>query len=157
MRELEKHFEGIIMVIFLSILTVLVLAQIVMRYFFEDPMTWSEELCRTLLVWSGFVSIGFCVRKGSTICLDACQKLLPFPYRRILLNFVSIFMIVLLSYLFYGSILLVADTIAIGADMAGMQIPQYWLYLIPMISIALAVLRYIQVMIMTKFYANLGE
>lgn len=70
LKWLEENFEGVILVIFLTLLTTLVTLQIIMRYLFHSPFSWSEELCRMLLVWSGFFSIGYCARKGSTIRLD---------------------------------------------------------------------------------------
>ena len=150
----EENFEGILMVLFLVLLTVLVLAQIVMRYVFVNPMTWSEELCRTLFVWSGFLSIGYCVRKGTTICLDTVRNLFPPAIRRLFLCTSSLIMIVLLSYLLYGSIQLVESMAKRGTLMAGMQIPMLWLYAVPMIGIGIGILRFIQVLIMTKFFSQ---
>ena len=62
----EENFEGLLLSMMLTALTALVILQVIMRYFVNNPLTWSEELCRMLLVWSGFFSIGFCARKGTT-------------------------------------------------------------------------------------------
>ena len=59
LKWLEENFEGVILVIFLTLLTTLVTLQIIMRYLCHSPFSWSEELCRMLLVWSGFFSIGY--------------------------------------------------------------------------------------------------
>lgn len=157
LKWLEENFEGIILVIFLTMLTLLVMMQIIMRYIFHSPLSWSEELCRMLLVWSGFFSIGYCARKGSTIRLDTVLTMLPPVVQRILLNFTTLFMVGLLGYLLVGAYQLVIDTAADGSMMPGLQIPQYWLYAIPMAGIAIGIVRFAQSLFLTKFYRDAGK
>jgi TRAP-type C4-dicarboxylate transport system permease small subunit len=42
-----------------------VIAQVVLRYFFGDPLTWSDELARYLFVWCAFVGWIIAARKRS--------------------------------------------------------------------------------------------
>jgi len=42
-----------------------VIAQIVLRYFFGDPLTWSDELARYLFVWCSFIGWVIAARKRS--------------------------------------------------------------------------------------------
>lgn len=153
---LEENFEGVLLVCMLSLMTFLVMLQIVMRYFLNSPLTWSEELCRMLLVWSGFVSIGYCARKGTTICLDTVRSLFPVWIQRILMNVTTLLMITLLGYLFVGALHLVIDTDRGNAVMAGLLIPQYWLYLVPMFGILLGLVRFLQCLYLTRFFRNVG-
>ena len=110
-----------------------------------------------LLVWSGFFSIGYCARKGSTIRLDTVLTMLPPVVQRILLNFTTLFMVGLLGYLLVGAYRLVMDTAADGSMMPGLQIPQYWLYAIPMAGIAIGIVRFAQSLFLTKFYRDAGK
>lgn len=41
LKWLEENFEGVILVIFLTLLTTLVTLQIIMRYLFHSPFSWS--------------------------------------------------------------------------------------------------------------------
>ena len=157
LKWLEENFEGVIFVIFLTLLTTLVTLQIIMRYLFHSPFSWSEELCRMLLVWSGFFSIGYCARKGSTIRLDTVLTMLPPLVQRILLNFTTVFMVGLLMYLFAGAFRLVMDTASDGSMLPGLQIPQYWLYAVPMAGLALGAVRFAQVLVLTKFFCDAGK
>lgn len=156
LKWLEENLETILLVAMLILLTLLVMLQIIMRYFFNSPLSWSEELCRMLLVWSGFFSIGYCARKGSTIRLDTVLTALPPVVQRILMNFTTVFMVGLLSYLLLGAYRLVLDTAASGSTMAGLLIPQYWLYIGPLVGIALGMLRFIQCLFQTHFYRDIG-
>lgn len=157
LKWLEENFEGMIMAIMLIALTFLVMLQVVMRYLVNDPLTWSEELCRMLLVWSGFFSIGFCARKDTTIRLDTILNILPVPVRRVVWNVTTVFMIALLGWLLKGAYELVMDTYSGGSLLPGLLIPQYWLYVGPLVGIALGMLRFIQCLFRTHFYRNIGE
>ncbi len=42
-----------------------VIAQVVLRYFFGDPLTWSDELARYLFVWCSFIGWVIAARKRS--------------------------------------------------------------------------------------------
>lgn len=156
-KWIEENFEGLLLVCMLSLMTLLIMMQIIMRYFFNAPLTWSEELCRMLLVWSGFLSIGYCARKGTTICLDTVRAILPANVQRILMNVTTILMIMLLGYLLVGSYRLVIDTARGNAVMAGLLIPQYWLYAVPMVGLALGLVRFMQCLYLTKFFSNVGK
>jgi TRAP-type C4-dicarboxylate transport system permease small subunit len=42
-----------------------VIVQVVLRYFFGDPLTWSDELARYLFVWCSFIGWVIAARKRS--------------------------------------------------------------------------------------------
>lgn len=157
LKWLEKNFESIFMCFGLILLSVLVLLQVIMRYVFHNPMTWSEELCRLVLTWSGFFSIGFCARRDISICLDVVVNALPAKIKRVIFNLTTVIMVILLAYLFKGSYELVAKTMASNSILPGLQIPQYWLYIGPMIGIGLGLIRFIQNLFRTHFYRNIVE
>lgn len=150
----EENLEGVILVIMLSGLTILVMMQVIMRYLFNDPLTWSEELCRLLLVWSGFFSIGYCARKGTTIKLDTVLNALPAKVKRGILILTTVMMIVLLAFLFYGAVKLFRATAQSGSLLPGLLIPQYWLYFGPMVGIGLGCIRFVQTLFRTKLFAE---
>ena len=60
-------------------------------------------------------------------------------------------------YLFVGAYRLVLDTAADGSMLPGLQIPQYWLYAVPMVGLVLGAVRFAQVLILTKFFRDAGK
>jgi len=52
------------------VLTVAVFAQVVARYVFNQPPTWTEELARFCQVWIILLASSICVRKGSHLAVD---------------------------------------------------------------------------------------
>ena len=41
----------------LALTIALTFAQVVLRYAFNNPQAWSEEISRYLFIWSGFLSV----------------------------------------------------------------------------------------------------
>lgn len=157
LKWLNEHFENVFLTGMLILLTCLVMLQIIMRYLVHNPLTWSEELCKVLLVWSGFFSIGYCAKRSSTIKLDTVVVLLPAMVQRILMTITTVMMIGLLSYLLMGAFQLVSSIAASGSRMAGLQIPMYWLYVGPLLGLALGIFRFVQSLVVTKCFKNLGK
>ena len=51
-------------------LTIAVFAQVVSRYVFNQPPTWTEELARFCQVWIILLTSSICLRKGSHLAVD---------------------------------------------------------------------------------------
>jgi TRAP-type transport system small permease protein len=58
-------------------MAVLVIANVFMRYVFNNSIVWAEELSRYMMVWVGFVGAGLVLRLGAHIAVDVFQDLLP--------------------------------------------------------------------------------
>ena len=65
-----------IVMIMLSVMSVVVFAQVVFRIV-HLSIPWSEELSKYLLIWSTFMGAALCVRKGSLVGLEFLQSALP--------------------------------------------------------------------------------
>ena len=65
-----------IVMIMLSVMSVIVFAQVVFRIV-HLSIPWSEELSKYLLIWSTFMGAALCVRKGSLVGLEFLQSALP--------------------------------------------------------------------------------
>jgi TRAP-type transport system small permease protein len=65
-----------------------VLAQVVFRYVFGDPLVWSDELARYLFVWCSFLGWVIAARKRSHLSVSIAVDRLP-PAGRALLALVG--------------------------------------------------------------------
>lgn len=74
-NQLLKVLIGIFVVVALIVMT----WQIVGRYVFNAPLSWSDELVRYLLVWITFIGAGLAVRYSKLIRLDFLFNLFKFP------------------------------------------------------------------------------
>jgi TRAP-type C4-dicarboxylate transport system permease small subunit len=69
-----KYLLGVLLIITLIILSV----QIISRFIFNSPLTWSEELSRYLMVWITFVGAGLAIRYQKLIRLEFLFVLISF-------------------------------------------------------------------------------
>ena len=77
LKWVDKNFEVIFMVLTLIAVSAIMTAQIIARRFMGTSIAWSEEMCRYLFIWMGFLSISHSVRAKSIIKLDIVELLLP--------------------------------------------------------------------------------
>jgi TRAP-type C4-dicarboxylate transport system permease small subunit len=81
MRFIRKAVEVVIVVLF-GILISAVFLQVVARYAFNNPPTWTEELARYCQVWIIILASSICIRKGSHLAVDyLSHKFSPSLYR----------------------------------------------------------------------------
>ena len=66
-----NNFELYICDILLAVTIVVATLAVVMRYVFNDSLSWSEEVCRFSFVWISLLSTGYAVNHGGHLVVDA--------------------------------------------------------------------------------------
>jgi TRAP-type C4-dicarboxylate transport system permease small subunit len=83
-----------------TVLLVVMSAQVLWRYVFNDPIYWSEELARYLFVWLTFLAASMAFRDHKHMAVDLFQPLLGPTARRwqraIITGILAIFFVVVL-------------------------------------------------------------
>jgi C4-dicarboxylate transporter DctQ subunit len=74
--------EGIIALL-LALMTIMTFSQVVMRYIFNDGLSWALEATMYMFGWLIFIGISYGVRIGSHIGVDALVRILPPAGQRI--------------------------------------------------------------------------
>ena len=69
LRPIRRSVEMTIVTLF-AVLTIAVFVQVVARYVFNQPPTWTEELARFCQVWIILLASSICLRKGSHLSVD---------------------------------------------------------------------------------------
>ena len=69
------------LVTLLGVMTVLVLVQAGLRYLFETPLAWSEEVTRYLFVYSIFIGAAVGIRHQVHVSIDAVLSRMPDRWR----------------------------------------------------------------------------
>ena len=64
--------------------------QVITRFIFEQPSTWSEALTRTCLIWMVFLGIPMAFRQGAMVSVDVLYRWSPPRVKRVLDAAVSI-------------------------------------------------------------------
>ena len=61
---LEKRLEEVIAGIGVVIMCLMVFFQVVMRYVFSLPTSWSDEIAQYCMLWSVYLSVSWAVRES---------------------------------------------------------------------------------------------
>ena len=81
---LEKRLEEVIAGIGVIVMCLMVFFQVVMRYVFSLPTSWSDEIAQYCMLWSVYLSVSWAVRERAHIRV---------------MNFVNLFPLMLQKYL----------------------------------------------------------
>ena len=153
LRALDKNFEKWICGFLVAMIVLIMLMQIVMRYFFNTSLPWTEEFCRYCYIYFMFIGTALAAKENSSLRVDALVELLPKTVQKVLNILVDLVVTALLVYLFFGSVTMTRDLYGTGSYSPGLQLPMYLVYLSAPIGILLTILRYIQ----NLYYAITGK
>ena len=81
LKLILTNLDAIITAVTLSICVVLVNANVIMRYFFNSPIRWAEEVVTSLFVWTVFIGSAYAYRKHSHLGVDILVT--PLSLRRL--------------------------------------------------------------------------
>ena len=77
LKWLDDNIELYICVFLMSFMTLLVFVQVVMRYVFNNSLSWSEELARYTFIWLIYIGISYGCKLRKHIKIDAALYLFP--------------------------------------------------------------------------------
>ena len=116
---------GSLCVLFFAAMTFVTIIGVFYRYALNDPIIWSNESARFLMLWTGFLAINIAMRKGEHIRIDIIVNLLPSWMSKALGYIVDL----LIGY-FLILLLTKGWTMASNTMMTGFTIPvsMFWVY-----------------------------
>ena len=144
LKWLDNYLEEVLMTLLLIAIAVIMLVQVIARYLFGNALTWSDELARYFLLWSGFLSVSYCVKRRISIKIEQVQsKFSPkaLPWLKMLRHtIVFLFCIVMLPF----CVTYVQQAVQNGAISPAMRIPMYYLQSAPLVCFVLLAIRVAQ-------------
>ena len=70
LKWLDKNLEEVVLVILLFAMMLIMGIQVFARYALGNSLSWSEEVTRFCFIWTGFLSISYCVKHGADIKIE---------------------------------------------------------------------------------------
>ena len=155
-KWLDNHFEEVLLVVMLLLMMVIMGIQVTARYVFSYSLTWSEEITRYLFIWSGFLSISYCIKKDISIKIEQLVDLFS-PRGKALLNIIAYTVeLALFAYLIPYAYRYIMAAVASHQLSPACRIPMYLIQMSTLISFCLAIVRLIQKWI-EKFLFIIGK
>ena len=129
---------------------VLVLLQVVTRYVFDSPLSWTEEVARLTLVWLTFIAAAFVSSRRSHITVDLIATVVPPRVGRVIGTFARLVVLAVSAFMAVAGIMMVDIVAAIAMPASGL--PTALLYLAATVGFILIFIHTIIEMIMIARY-----
>ncbi len=144
-RFLERRFEEVIAGTCVCIMTVLVFFQVVMRYVFSAPVSWSDEIAVYAMLWSVYLSTSWAVRERAHIRVMNLIHMFPGKLETAAMIFSDLIWFSFSVFLTWQSIVLDYSLWQLPFDSPVLGIAQKWPYLCLVFGFGLMTVRLIQI------------
>ena len=131
--------ENAVIILGLSAMFLILLAQVIMRYVFSRPLTWSEEAARFIFVYVSFIGISYAYRQKGHIRMEVVVNLFPQAVRRGLEVLINLGTIALFCYMIPFSFRFIG--IQAGVKATATHIPMSIVYTALRLGMALSCVR----------------
>ena len=99
-KWLDEHLEETLMVILLIVIACVTMIQVIVRKVpWLTSLTWAEEFCRFMWIWSVFISLPYTIRMGNMLRVGVLVDLLPQAMKKTIGIIVD-----LIKYVLYGPV-----------------------------------------------------
>lgn len=115
-----------LLVAMVLLMTLVLFAQIIFRYFMQQPLIWSEELALVLMIWITFLGSALLLATNEHISIDFMVELMPPVWQRLTAVVVAVLLLLFNLALAYGSWLVAQRTV--GSTSPGLGISMAWHY-----------------------------
>lgn len=110
MKFILKNLEELVAAAFLVVTTLLVVINIVCRYFLNMGLVWTEEVATGCFVWSVFIGSIAAFKRRGHVGVDIVVNLLPAGLKRIVATLMDIILVVLNTYMAYLSVVFITKS-----------------------------------------------
>ena len=104
MKTIFRHPLESFLCVLISALSIITFSQVVARYVFEAPLSWSEELARFLLLWLAMLSSAYAFKIKSHFALQFVINIVPSKIQKLISVLVPLLVILFLSGVVFYSI-----------------------------------------------------
>jgi TRAP-type C4-dicarboxylate transport system permease small subunit len=137
-RSFKNSLDKVVaisLMVLMGIMVINVTWQVVSRYIFQNPSSFTDELSRYMLIWLGMLGAAYVAGKDEHLAIDILpQKLQGKDRARLMIFIYSIIMLFALLVLILGGSNLVYITFILEQKSATLQIPLAYMYSIIPIS-----------------------
>ncbi|WP_434311371.1 TRAP transporter small permease [Hominifimenecus sp. rT4P-3] len=144
LRWLDDNLEKCLLLVFLIVMVIALTLQIIFRFVLNTPLSWSEELARYMFVWSGFISISYCLKTNIAIRIDQVVNFLPKKGQLIMNLVVYILLLAYFIHMTPYAYEFFERAASANQTMPALQAPIALVYVSPFLGFILAMIRLVQ-------------
>ena len=103
-KKLIANFEEIAAAVFISATTLIVIVNVILRYFFQSPVSWSEEVATGCFVWGVFLGAAACYKRKLHVSVDFLIKYVPDGGKKLFRVVIDLIMLLINAYIIYMAV-----------------------------------------------------
>lgn len=135
-NKAEEYF----LVYSLILMVILVFVQVVMRYIFNNSLSWSEELVRYIFIWQIWLGASVGAKNNDHIRIEIFTSKMKQKPREALEIIINLMIFAFYLFLIWQGIVYLKTVISTNMTSTGLQIPLWFVYIsLPIGSAAVAV------------------
>lgn len=152
---LDENLEAVMCAAFMSVMTLVIFIQVIMRYVFQNSLSWSEEFSRYCFVWLIYIGTAYGCKKMQHIKIDAALLLFPKKLRPYITILGELLVLGFAAYILVTGTALVNFQILYEKSSPAMEISLAIVNAAPVVGFALVIIRQIQNVV--RQIAQLGQ
>lgn len=142
---LEDWLSGSLLVIGLT----MIFYGVIMRYIFNNPITWVDEISKYFIIWGALIGASVALRDDHHIKVDLLFNLLPAEVKKVVSVFANLVGIVFAVFFTYFGTQLMLSKYQIGQRSMDVGVLLWVVYLIFPISGSMLTFRFIERLLLT--------
>ena len=143
LKWIDDHFEKALISIIICVISVLMMAQIILRSFFSASLSWSDETCRYLFIWAAGLGISYATKNEAHLRMDILPNLFK-KLEKPLIVVCDIAVIAVSVYLMGPGLDVLSQLAATGQKAASTHVPMYLVYASMWVGLALSIIRILE-------------
>lgn len=128
LAKLYNSLEAHLLVISLAFTTLLIFVQVVLRYVFNNSLSWSEELARYIFIWQIWLGTSISMRNNEHIRMDMLANKLQGKAKFALDIIANILMLGFCVFLVVYGFQLVSSMMSRGNASVALRLPMWIVY-----------------------------
>ncbi len=146
MRKIINGLEEGIISFLLASMTLLVFMEVVMRFGFNEGISWAQEMTLHLSAWMVLFGASYGIKVGSHIGVDALVRIMPSKARRIVSIIAVLLALTYCGLFIKGSWVYLKMVYMIGIELEDIPIPKWTAHSILLIGFVLMAIRLLQLL-----------
>lgn len=147
MNKVLDYLEEYFAFFSLLIASVLIFIQVVLRYFFNTSIPWSQELARYLIIWFIFIGSSIAVRERAHAKVDILTSFGSPIFKKVLSILASLIGVIFCIFIIVSGIQTIQNVTAFTNLTPALEIPMYIPYLAIPVGGALMLYRFLQIIV----------
>lgn len=141
MKFVWEDLEEFFIIPLMFAMSILIFVQVIMRYVFQNSLTWSEELARYMFVWLVYFAVSYTARREKHIRIDAAISLYPKAIRPYIEILSEIIVLAFSIFIAVTGVTVFGKITWSGQLSPAIGIPMQFVYAAPLIGFILTALR----------------